>query len=152
MASDPGFYDVLGEDEPIRELPYPQEYDYFGTDERNALDLHVGKENEIWNPNFWLQGASDRQGVAGYSPLVIGLLSGFLYTVFMLVGYWVNPGVRSLNETPRLENDEKCGITTGGQVRYFQKSQLINNMCISGGMLVGLYDHIRLAGGRPSYY
>ena len=113
--------DVLGDEDTIGQLPYPQEFDYLWTDERNALDLHVGEENEIWNPNFWLQGASDRQGVAGYSPLVIGLLSGFLYTVFMLVGYWVNPGSRSLNETPRLENDEKCGITTGGQVRYFKE-------------------------------
>ena len=133
MAFDSGSFlsldtspDVLGGEDTIGELPYPQEYDYFGTDERNALDLHVGEENGIWNPKFWLQGASDRQGVAGYSPLVIGLLSGFLYTVFMLVGYWVNPGVRSLNETPRLENDEKCGITTGGQVRYLHRSQLIH--------------------------
>ena len=131
MAFDSGSFlsldtstDVLGDEDTIGELPYPQEYDYLWTDERNALDLHVGEENEIWNPNFWLQGASDRQGVAGYSPLVIGFLSGFLYTVFMLVGYWVNPGARSLNETPRLENDDKCGITTGGQVRYFHRSQL----------------------------
>ena len=112
--------DVLGGEDTIGELPYPQEYDYLWTDERNALYLQV-EEDGIWNPSVWFQGASDRQGVAGYSPLVIGFISGFLYTVFMLVGFWVNPGARSLNETPRLENDEKCGITTGGQVRYFSK-------------------------------
>ena len=127
MAFDSGSFlsldtspDVLGGEDTIGELPYPQEYDYLWTDERNALDLRV-EEDGIWNPSVWFQGASDRQGVAGYSPLVIGFISGFLYTVFMLVGFWVNPGARSLNETPRLENDEKCGITTGGQVRYFSK-------------------------------
>ena len=112
--------DVWGGEDTIGELPYPQEYDYLWTDERNALDLQV-EEDGIWNPSVWFQGASDRQGVAGYSPLVIGFISGFLYTVFMLVGFWVNPGARSLNETPRLENDEKCGITTGGQVGYFSE-------------------------------
>ena len=131
MAFDSGSFlssdtspDVFGGEDTIGELPYPQEYDYLWTDERNALDLRA-EEDGIWNPSVWFQGASDRQGVAGYSPLVIGFISGFLYTVFMLVGFWVNPGARSLNETPRLENDDNCGITTGGQVRYFQRSRLI---------------------------
>ena len=141
----------MGGEDTIGELPYPQEYDYLWTDERNALDLQV-EEDGIWNPSVWFQGASDRQGVAGYSPLVIGFISGFLYTVFMLVGFWVNPGARSLNETPRLENDEKCGITTGGQVGYFSERSNHLILGLSGGMLVGLYDHIRRTGGRPSYY
>ena len=51
---------------------------------------------------------------------------------------------------PDVKDHPKCGITTGGQVRYFQRSQLIY-LSLSGGMLVGLYDHIRRTGCRTSY-
>ena len=115
MASDPGFYDVLGEDEPVGELPYPQEYDYLWTEERDALNLE-------WNPFKWFRRAEDRQGGAG-----IGLATAFAvgvvataFAVYTAVGV-ASTGIILANsllnppEKPKLENDAMCGITTGGQ-------------------------------------
>ena len=67
MASDPGFIDVLGGEEAIEELPYPQEYDYLWTEERNSLQ----EGNGILDPSLWFQGAADRQGIAGTNPLAV---------------------------------------------------------------------------------
>ena len=103
MASDPGFYDVLGEDEPIGELPYPQEYDYLWTEERDALNLE-------WNPFKWFRRAEDRQGVVGLSTLATAFAVGVAYTGIILANSLLNPP-----ERPKLENDAMCGITTGGQ-------------------------------------
>ena len=101
MASDPGFYDVLGEDEPVGELPYPQEYDYLWTEERDALNLE-------WNPFKWFRRAEDRQGVVGLSTLATAFAVGVAYTGFLLAN-------SLLAERPKLQNDAMCGITTGGQ-------------------------------------
>ena len=103
MASDPGFYDVLGEDEPVGELPYPQEYDYLWTEERDALNLE-------WNPFKWFRRAEDRQGGAGIGTLATAFAVGVAYTGLILANSLLNPP-----EKPKLENDAMCGITTGGQ-------------------------------------
>ena len=108
--------DVLGGKDFLGDLPYPQEYDYLWTDERNALE----EGNGIWDPSLWFQRASDRQGVARYNPLVVGFVAGFLYTTLLLVDALLNP-IESLNEIPRLQEDEMCGITTGGKVRFSRK-------------------------------
>ena len=102
MASDPGFYDVLGEDEPIAELPYPQEYDYLWTEERDALNLK-------WDPFSWFRGAENRQAGVGLGTLATALVVGIAYTGIIIAN-------SLLAERPKLENDAMCGITTGGQV------------------------------------
>ena len=101
MASDPGFYDVLGEDEPIAELPYPQEYDYLWTEERDALNLK-------WDPFSWFRGAENRQAGVGLGTLATALVVGIAYTGVIFAN-------SLLAEKPKLENDAMCGITTGGQ-------------------------------------
>ena len=101
MASDPGFYDVLGEDEPIAELPYPQEYDYLWTEERDALNLK-------WDPFSWFRGAENRQAGVGLGTLATALVVGIAYTGVIFAN-------SLLAERPKLENDAMCGITTGGQ-------------------------------------
>ena len=101
MASDPGFYDVLGEDEPIAELPYPQEYDYLWTEERDALNLK-------WDPFSWFRGAENRQAGVGLGTLATAMVVGIAYTGIIFAN-------SLLAERPKLENDAMCGITTGGQ-------------------------------------
>ena len=99
MASDPGFYDVLGEDEPIAELPYPQEYDYLWTEERDALNLK-------WDPFSWFRGAENRQAGVG-----LGTLATVLGVAIAFTGIYV----ANFLLAPKLESDAMCGITTGGQ-------------------------------------
>ena len=101
MASDPGFYDVLGEDESIAELPYPQEYDYLWTEERDALNLK-------WDPFSWFRGAENRQAGVGLGTLATAMVVGIAYTGIIFAN-------SLLAERPKLENDAMCGITTGGQ-------------------------------------
>ena len=130
MASDPGFYDVLGEDEPVGELPYPQEYDYLWTEERDALNLE-------WNPFKWFRRAEDRQGGAGLGTLATAFAVGVAYTGLILANSLLNPP-----EKPKLENDAMCGITTGGQASCLSFTKSNISISCSGRVLVGLHDHI----------
>ena len=67
---------------------------------------------DIWNPLKWVQPtASDRQAIAAASPLLVGLAVGLAYTAFILVSPALNPV-----PAPRLQSDDLCGLTTGGQV------------------------------------
>ena len=109
MASDPGFSDVLGGEETIGELPYPQEYDYLWTDERNSRE----EGNGILDPSLWFQGVADRQGIAAVietNIFAVALVAGFVFTGLLLANSLLNPPPR-----PKLENYDMCGITTGGQ-------------------------------------
>merc|ERR1712223_467022 len=120
MASDPGFYDVLGEDEPVGELPYPQEYDYLWTEERDALNLE-------WNPFKWFRRAEDRQGGAGLGTLGTVFAVGVAYTGLILANSLLNPP-----EKPKLENDAMCGITTGGQDECWWDCMIMSDSALSG--------------------
>ena len=67
---------------------------------------------DIWSPLKWLQPtAGDRQAIATASPLLVGLAVGLAYTAFILVSPVLNPV-----PAPRLQSDDLCGLTTGGQV------------------------------------
>ena len=108
MTSNPGFIDVP--ENSIGDPPYSQEYDYLWTEETNS----VKEGNGILEPSHWIHDAVDRQGgVEGTNPLAVGLLVGIAYSGLLLVGSMLN-----LPKSPKLENDEMCGITTGGQVRH----------------------------------
>ena len=106
MVSDSGFIDVLGREDTIKALPYPQEYDYLWTDERNSFQ----DGNGIWDPSLWFEGTADRQGVAETNPLTSALVVGIAYSGLLLANALLNPPPK-----PKLENDDMCGITTGGQ-------------------------------------
>merc|ERR1712223_1500314 len=118
MASDPDFYDVLGEDEPIAELPYPQEYDYLWTEERDALNLK-------WDPFSWFRGAENRQAGAGLGTLATALVVGIAYTGVIFAN-------SLLAERPKLENDAMCGITTGGQDECWWDCMIISESVLAG--------------------
>ena len=96
MASDPGVIDVFWGEE---ELPYPQEYDYLWTDERNSLQ----EGNGIWDPSQWFQGGADRQGVAEVNPLAVAVMVGIAYSGLLLANSLLNPLPK-----PKLENDDMC--------------------------------------------
>ena len=124
MASDPGFFDVLGGEEAIGELPYPQEYDYLWTDERNERE----EGNGILDPRLWLQGAADRQGVAGTNPLAVAFVVGIAYSGLLLANSLLNPPPKP----GKLENDDMCGITTGGQAECWWDCKIISARQVNG--------------------
>merc|ERR1712223_2202292 len=124
MASDPGFYDVLGEDEPVRELPYPQEYDYLWTEERDALNLK-------WDPFSWFRGAENRQAATGLGTLATVLVVGIAYTGILIAN-------SLLAERPKLENDAMCGITTGGQDECWWDCMVVSDSTLSGQAVANL--------------
>ena len=123
MALDPGFIDVLGEEEAVEEQPFPQEYDYLWTEERNSLQ----EENGIWDPSLWFQGASDRQGVAATNPLAVALVVGICYSGLLLANSLLNPP-----EKPKLQNDDRCGITGGGQAECWWDCMIISGPSLAG--------------------
>merc|ERR1712037_333946 len=123
MASDPGLFDVLGGEEAIGELPYPQEYDYLWTDERNERE----EGNGILDPSLWFQGAADRQGVAGTNPFAVALVVGIAYSGLLLANTLLNPPPK-----PKLENDDMCGITTGGQDECWWDCMIISDRRVDG--------------------
>ena len=123
MASDPGFIDVLGGEEAFEELPYPQEYDYLWTEERNSLQ----EGNGILDPSLWFQGAADRQGIAGTNPLAVALVVGIAYSGLLLANSLLNPPPK-----PKLENDDMCGITTGGQDECWWDCMIISERAVQG--------------------
>ena len=131
MASDPGFFDVVGGEEAIGELPYPQEYDYLWTDERNSRE----EGNGILDPRLWFQGVADRQGignsislaVAEINIFAVAIVLGFAFTGLLLANSLLNPPLK-----PKLENHDMCGITTGGQDECWWDCAIISAPEVSG--------------------
>ena len=92
------------------ELPYPQEYDYLWTEER---DWKYEEHSAGFLSPGWLFGHQDdaeaRQGVVSALPFVLrAILVGVAFSALIFIAPLINP--------PKLENDPLCGIPTGGQV------------------------------------
>ena len=51
----------------------------------------------------------------------------------------LSPGVKG-----KLESDKMCGITTGGEVNMRKHERIISNCTLSGRVLLGLSDSLRL--------
>ena len=115
MALNPSLIVSLRGENAFGKLPSQQDYNNLRTGEGNSLQEGSG----TWDPSFWFQDGSDRQGgVAESNPMAVGLLVGIAYSGLLLVGSLFNPSERS-----KLENDDMCGITTGGQARHFSKRE-----------------------------
>ena len=83
---------------------------------------------------------------SGSLKMAVALLVGIAYSGLLLANSLPNPP-----EKPPLQNDEMCGITTGGQARNSWIDSNISKYFLSGRVLVGLHDHLRHVGGWPSY-
>ena len=107
--SDPSFINYPGSEDIPEELPYPQEYDYLWTEERNSRY----KANGIWDLMQWFNDNDrDRQGIIGtIGTLTASLVAGLVFSGLLLLVVLI--------PVPKLESDYKCGITTGGQVFFF---------------------------------
>ena len=99
------------------ELPFPQEYDYLWTEERYSK--FDGDGAGVLSPSWWFrqEEAEDRQGLTSVNPLLVAVIAGVTFSVFLLLAPLINPLPR-----PKLQNDPMCGLPTGGQVFFWDIS------------------------------
>ena len=111
--SDPSFINYPESEDIPEELPYPQEYDYLWTEERNSRY----EANGILDLMQWFSNDRDRQGIIGTTgTLTAALVAGLVFSGLLLLVVLI--------PVPRLESDYKCGITTGGQVIFFRGTSI----------------------------